>query len=161
MPHSPPGRCCESGGPIMNNAAYTSNHERSLGSVAAEIRDELLDFIHTRVQMFKSELQETLATFKHVMPMAVIALTLLATAYLLLTLAVVSVVAVAFWSNPYHWFFAFLLVGMLWMIAGDLTAFLARNRIKRQGTFSRRPIDVLNDDMIWLQHDTTSRPRVQ
>src|SRR5881628_4134572 len=104
----------------MNNAAYTSNHERSLGSVAAEIRDELLDFIHTRVQMFKSELQETLATFKHVMPMAVIALTLLATAYLLLTLAVVSVVAVAFWSNPYHWFFAFLIVGMLWLIAGAL-----------------------------------------
>src|SRR3989454_5238895 len=100
LPRSPPARCCESGGPIMNNAAYTSNHERSLGSVAAEIRDELLDFIHTRVQMFKSELQETLATFKHVMPTAVIALTLLATAYLLLTLAVVGVGAVAFWSNP-------------------------------------------------------------
>src|SRR2546428_10787864 len=100
----------------MNNAAYTSNHERSLGSVAAEIRDELLDFIHTRVQMFKSELQETLATFKHVMPMAVIALTLLATAYLLLTPPGVSVGAVALLGNPYPLFFAFLFVGGLWLI---------------------------------------------
>src|SRR5437016_13581838 len=102
----------------MNNAAYTSNHERSLGSVAAEIRDELLDFIHTRVQMFKSELQETLPTFKHVMLMAVIALTLLATAYLLLTLAVVRVIAVAFSRNPYHWFFARLIARGLWLMAG-------------------------------------------
>src|SRR3989442_13003169 len=109
----------------MNNAAYTSNHERSLGSVAAEIRDELLDFIHTRVQMFKSELQETLATFKHVMPMAVIALTFLATTYLLLTLAVVRWVAVAFWGNPYHWFFSFLIFGGLWLFVQTFPAFLA------------------------------------
>jgi uncharacterized membrane protein YqjE len=142
----------------MNNAAYASSHERSLGSVAAEIRDELLDFIHTRVQMFKTELQETLATFKHVMPMAVIALTLLATAYVLLTLAVVSVVAVAFWSNPYHWFFAFLIVGGVWLIAGALTAFLVWNRIKGHGTFPRRTIGVLKADKIWLQHEARSQP---
>src|SRR2546425_4809932 len=94
----------------MNNAAYTSNHERSLGSVAAEIRDELLDFIHTRVQMFKSELQETLATFKHVMPTAVIALTLPATANLLLGLTVGRVVRGAFLSNPYPRFLPLLVV---------------------------------------------------
>ncbi len=122
----------------------------AITSAVSAALPQKLDFIHTRVQMFKSELQETLATFKHVMPMAVIALTLLATAYLLLTLAVVSVVAVAFWSNPYHWFFAFLIVGGLWLIAGALTAFLAWNRIKGHG--------VLKADKIWLQHEARSQP---
>jgi uncharacterized membrane protein YqjE len=141
----------------MNETSYARNHERSIGSVAAEIRDELKDFIQTRVRMFKAELRETLATFKQAVPMAIVAIVLLATAYILLTLAVVGVVAVTFWNNPYRWFFSFLIVGLLWLIAGALTAFLASKRFRAHGMFPKRTLGVLKADKVWFEHEARSQ----
>jgi len=141
----------------MNETAYSRKHERSLGSLAAEIKGELTEFIQTRVQMFKAELRETIATFKQAVPMAMLAIALLATAYILLTLAFVGVVAVAFWNNPYRWFFSFLIVGMLWLIAGALTAFLAWSRFRAQRMFPRRTLGVLKADKVWFEHDARSQ----
>ena len=141
----------------MNEAAHVRNHERSIGSVVAEIKDELIDFIQTRVRMFKSELQETVATFRRIVPMAAIAIILLTTGYVLLTLAVVSLVAVDIWNNPYHWFFAFLIVGVLWRIAGALTGFLAWNRFRTRGTFPNKTIGVLKADKVWFERQARSQ----
>ena len=142
----------------MNETAYARNHDRSLGSVAGEIKEELKEFIQTRAQMFRAELQETLGTFRKALPMALIAIVLLATAYILLTLAVVGLVAVAFWSNPYRWFFSFLIVGALWLIGGALTAFLAWNRFRAHGTFPKRTLGVLKADKLWFEQEARSRP---
>ena len=141
----------------MNEAAHVRNHERSIGGVVAEIKDELIDFIQTRVRMFKSELHETVATFKRIVPMAAIAIILLTTGYVLLTLAVVGLVAVAFWNNPYHWFFAFLIVGVLWLIAGALTGFLAWNGFRTRGTFPNKTIGVLKADKVWFEREARSQ----
>ena len=141
----------------MNEAVDVRNHERSIGSVVAEIKDELIDFIQTRVRMFKSELHETVATFKRIVPMAAIAIILLTTGYVLLTLAVVGLVAVAFWNNPYHWFFAFLIVGVLWLIAGALTGFLAWNRFRTRGIFPNKTIGILKADKVWFEREGRSQ----
>jgi uncharacterized membrane protein YqjE len=142
----------------MNETAYPRYRERSLGSVAGEIKEELKEFIQTRVQMFRAELQETLATFRKAVPMALIAIVLLATAYILLTLAVVGLVAVAFWNNPYRWFFSFLIVGVLWLISGALTALLAWSRFRAHGTFPKRTLGVLKADKLWFGQEARSRP---
>ena len=86
----------------MNETRYAENHTRNLAAIIAEIKDEIKDFVQTRVAMFKSELRETLDAWKTAVPLAGIAVLLLVTAYLLLTLAVVGLVAVAFWDNPYR-----------------------------------------------------------
>ena len=137
----------------MNETRYSENHVRSLAAIVAEIKDEIKDFVRTRVEMFKSELRETLDAWKTAAPLAAIAVLLLATAYLLLTFAVVGLVAVAFWDNPYHWFLAFLIVGALWSIGGGVLGWLALREFRSKGLFPKKTIEVLKADTIWIQSE--------
>lgn len=124
---------------------------RSLGDVISEIKEEMRNFFSTRVEMFQSEFRETVRGWKQFVPLAAVALVLFATAYVLFTLALVSVVAVAFWGNPYHWFFAFLIVAVTWSIAGALLAYFARVTYRNRAMFPKRSLGVLHQDKEWLQ----------
>ena len=137
----------------MNETRYSENHVRSLAAIIAELKDEIKDFVQTRVEMFKSELRETLDAWKTAVPLAAIAVLLLATAYLLLTIAVVMLIAVAFWDNPYRWFLAFLVVGALWSIGGGILGWLALREFRSKGLFTRKTIEVLKADKIWIQSE--------
>jgi uncharacterized membrane protein YqjE len=137
----------------MNETRYSENHVRSLAAIVAEIKEEVKDFVQTRVEMFKSELQETLDAWKTAVPLAAIAVLLLVTAYLLLTLAVVGLVAVAFWDNPYRWFLAFLLVAVLWSIGGGILGWLALREFQSKGLFPRKTMEVLKADKMWIQSE--------
>ena len=137
----------------MNETRYGENHTRNLAAIIAEIKDEIKDFVQTRVEMFKSELRETLDTWKTAVPLAATAALLLATAYLLLTLAVVGLVAVAFWDNPYRWFLAFLIVGVLWSIGGGVLGWLALREFQSKGLFPKKTMEVLKADKIWIQSE--------
>jgi uncharacterized membrane protein YqjE len=137
----------------MNETRYAENHVRSLAAIVAEIKDEIKDFVQTRVEMFRSEMRETLNAWKTAVPLAAIAVLFLATAYLMLTLAVVGLVAVAFWDNPYRWFLAFLVVGVLWTIGGGILGWLALREFQSKGLFPRKTIEVLKADKIWIQSE--------
>jgi uncharacterized membrane protein YqjE len=137
----------------MSESRYSENHVRSLAAIIAEIKDEVKEFVQTRVEMFKSELRETLNAWKTAVPLAAIAVLLLATAYLLLTLAVVGLVAVAFWDNPYRWFLAFLTVAVLWSIGGGILGWLAVREFQSKGWFPRKTVEVLKADKIWIQSE--------
>jgi uncharacterized membrane protein YqjE len=138
----------------MNNGKH---HERSLGEVLSEIRSEVIEFIDTRLQMLRTEMQEAAKTIKRAAPSMVAGLVLLGTAYILLTLALVALVAVAFWNNPYHWFFAFVIVGVVWAIAGSLAMFMAVRALKLHGLAPRKTLEVLKADKVWLQYEVGSR----
>jgi uncharacterized membrane protein YqjE len=137
----------------MNETGYAENHVRGLAAIVAEIKDEIKDFVQTRVEMFKSEMRETLNAWKTAVPLAVLAVLFLATAYLMSTLAVVGLVAVAFWDNPYRWFLAFLIVGLLWSIGGGILGWLALREFQSKGLFPRKTIEVLKADKIWIQSE--------
>ena len=73
----------------MNNAE--SNHStRTLADIATEMKQELKEFIETRIAIFKTELGEKLAHWKIAAPLAGVGVVLLSTAYMLITLAVVA-----------------------------------------------------------------------
>jgi len=127
--------------------------ERSVGDVLLEMKAELKDFVETRYELFRSELQEGLASAKSAAPLAAVSAVFLVTAYFLLTLALVSAVAVAFWSNPYHWFFGFLIVGVVWMVIAAILAFLVRNQLRTRGLFPKKTIEVLRRDTRWLKNE--------
>ena len=137
----------------MNENRYAENHTKNLAAIIAELKDEIKDFVQTRVEMFKSEVRETLDAWKTAIPLAATAVVLLATAYLLLTIAVVAVVAVAFWSSPYHWFFAFLVVGAVWLIGGGILGWMALREFQSKGLFPKKTMDVLKADKIWIQSE--------
>lgn len=128
--------------------------ERSLGDLIAELKEEATSFLTTRVEMFRSEFHETVSGWKSLLPLVAIAAVLLATAYALFTLALVSLVVVAFWGNPYHWFFAFLIVGFVWAVSGALVAFFAKVTFRNRALFPRKSLGVLQADRQWLQMET-------
>jgi uncharacterized membrane protein YqjE len=141
----------------MNEANAAENHERTVAELIIEIRDEIRDIVHTRLDMLRSEFREIVAAFRTAAPLALLALVLLGSAYLLFTLALVGLIAVAFWNNPYHWFFAFLIVGAVWLSFGGLAAYFTWNRLRAHGVFPRRTVEVLRADKAWFQHGVSTQ----
>lgn len=126
---------------------------RSLAEILSEMKDELQDFVQTRVELLKREVQERLAALKSAVPLVLVAALLLATAFLLLSLALVGVFAGIFAGNPYNWFFAFLIVGFFWAVIGAFIGAAAMKRLTRQPMVPQKTIEVLSGDKAWLQHE--------
>src|SRR5574337_1535927 len=91
-------------------------NERSVAQIVGDMKEELKDFFQTRLELLKTELQERAARLKKGAPLLAVALMFLVTAYLLLTVCLVAVIAAAFAPSPYAWFLAFLIVGFAWLI---------------------------------------------
>src|SRR5579871_4220199 len=89
---------------------YRNGSDRSLGSIVAEIKDEVKEFVSTRAQMIKAELQETAEAARTALPLTIIALGLFVTGLLLLTMAAVVLVAFAFAGSALAWFYAAIIV---------------------------------------------------
>ena len=130
----------------------TQYSERSVADLLVEIKHELSEFVETRYNLFRNEARDTAARIKSAIPLALGAAVLLVTAYFLFTLAVVAVIAVAFWNNPYHWFFAFLIAAVVWAIGGAILAFLARNEFRERG-FLPKTVEVLKRDKRWFENE--------
>jgi uncharacterized membrane protein YqjE len=153
------GECERFGGLDRNDRKIETQRmrsaERTLDDLLAEIKDEVFEFLQTKAQMFVSEVHENLVYSKKAAIYGVLAFTLLGTGYLLLTLALVGLVAVAFWGSPYAWFFSFLIVGLSWSILGTMFAIAARVDFK--GLAPRRAIKVLKEDKSVLATDAMNQ----
>lgn len=140
----------------MSDARFaTERNGRSVAEVIVELRDEVKDFVQTRVQMFISEMRDKIRESKSASIYAAAGLILLGTAYLLLNLALVGLVAVAFWGSPYAWFLAFLIVGACWASLGGMIALMGFRKF--QGLAPKKTIEVLREDKIWLQQEARNQ----
>jgi uncharacterized membrane protein YqjE len=133
------------------------NQVRSLGAILSDIADELKEFVNTRIQMIKSELHETMTAVSVAIPLGLVALVLFVTGLLLLTAAVVALVAAAFAGNPYAWVFAFAIVGVVWIGFGGVAAFFAYNEFRSKSMFPRHTVEVLKADKIWLESEARTK----
>lgn len=125
---------------------------RPLGDILLEIKDELLEFLETRLRLLHSEFEEILQSVRSSLPLVVATIILLGTAYLLLVAALVGLVSFAFVNSPSRWPLSLLIVGSLWLIAGVVTAALARNSFRDRVSFPKKTIEVLKADGLWI-HD--------
>ena len=141
----------------MNETRFAAaeRNGRTVGEVVAELKGEIKDFVQTRVQMLMNEVREKIRDSKSAAVYGGIGAVLLSTAYLLLNLALVGLVAVAFWGSPYAWFLAFLIVGVCWSILGGLMALLAMRKF--QGLAPKKTIEVLREDKVWLQREARNQ----
>ena len=133
-----------------------NGHDRSLGSIIAEIKEEVKDFVNTRVQVIRSEIQETVGAAKVALPLSFMALALFWIGLLLFTAAAVVLVASAFAGHVYAWFFATVIVGFLWICFGAIAAFFAYNAFRSRSRFPQRTVEVLKADKVWLQTEARS-----
>ncbi len=135
----------------------TTSNGRNLASLLAEIKDEIRDFLQTRIMMLKAELQEKAKNLKAAAVLAIIGTLLLATAYLLFTLALVGLIVAAFPASAYRWFFAFLAVAFLWSIFGAMAAYFAKRELELRGILPKRTIEVLKGDKMWVQTEVKNQ----
>lgn len=139
----------------MPDTRYVETNERSLAELISEIKEGVKEFVQTRVSMFVAEMREKVNNSKNGAIFAGIALMLGWAGFLLLSVALAALVAVAFWGSPYAWFFGFLIIGLLWTIMAAMLA-LAAVRQFRDVT-PKRTIQVLKEDKIWLQHEARNQ----
>ena len=133
------------------------NNNRSLAGVINEVKDEFKEFVQTRLQMLRSEINEKVRSIKTAAPMMVTGVLFLCTAYMLLTLSLVFLVSMAFYNNPYRWFLSFLIVGVLWAIFGGIAMAFAVRELRSRGLLPKKTIKVLREDQIWLQNEARTQ----
>ena len=130
---------------------------RTLAEVVAEMKEEIKDFAQTRIRLFKAETQQKLALLKIVALLAAVAVVMLATAYLLLTVGLAALIAAILANNPYRWVFGFFGVALLWAVVGGVAAYFAKREFALKGIMPRRTLEVLKGDKIWIQREAKKR----
>jgi uncharacterized membrane protein YqjE len=137
------------------------NHDvhngRALASLLAEMKEELKDFIQTRVAMFQAELREKIAILKAAAPLALAGILLLLSAYFLLTLALVGLILAFIPDNPYRWAIAFAGIGVLWAILGAGAGYFAYRELQLKGLMPKRTVEVLKGDKAWIQSEVKNQ----
>ena len=137
------------------------NHEihngRTFGDIIGDTREELKEFVDTRITLLKAEMSEKMKMLKMAAPLAAIGILFLLTAYLLLSVALVGLVVAFFQGNPYRWAIAFAAVGVLWAIVGGIAAYFAMREFEPKELMPKRTIGVLKQDKIWIQSEVKSQ----
>ena len=130
----------------------TVGNGRSLAGVINELKNDLKDFVDTRLQMLKAEMKQKMAMLKMVVPMLVVAVVFGTIGFLLLTIALVAAIATLI-----GWGWSFLVIGLLYAAIAGGTAFMAVREIEEEGLAPERTMKVLKQDQIWLQNEARSQ----
>jgi cytochrome c biogenesis factor len=133
------------------------DHTRSLAGIVAELKQELKDFLQTRIQILRSEVRDKLRAWKLALPLAALGVVLLATCWLVLTAALVAVLAAAFYPSRFAYFFALAIVGAAYFLGGALCVAFAVREMREQGILPQRTLKVLKEDAVWLRSEARSQ----
>lgn len=126
---------------------------RSLAGVVSELKDELKDFASTRFEMLRSEMKDKVSSFKVAIALIAVALVLGLTAWFVLTAALISIIAVAFYPSNFAYFFAFIIVGVAYLLGAAVMGSFAVREMRRRGVMPERTIRILKQDQVWLQSE--------
>ena len=142
----------------MINEVHTANG-KTIVDVLHDFKSEFYGFAATRLQMLQEEMREKAATIKAALPMVVIGMVLLFTAWFLVTGLIVTVVATfvagAMPSSPWIYPIAFGSVALLYLIFGAIFAMVGKNAMSKGGLKPEKTLRVLQEDKVWLQSETS------
>ena len=126
--------------------------EKSLATLLAETRDELKEFVVTRVGILKAEIEEKIRTWKYVIPIMLIAVALLWAGFMTLTFALVALLHGMFMPSPFAWLWGALIVGGVYLVLAIGIGWFAYSELSAQGIAPTRTLKVLKQDQVWLQN---------
>jgi uncharacterized membrane protein YqjE len=129
------------------------HNEKSLATILTETKDEIKQFINTRVNMLKMEIAEKVRKFKSVVPILFIALALLWAGWMALTFAVIALLHGLFMPSVYAWGWAALIVAGAYLVIGIGTGWFVYAEIKSTGLAPTRTLSVLKQDQTWIQNE--------
>ncbi|HXS76613.1 MAG TPA: phage holin family protein [Terracidiphilus sp.] len=130
---------------------------RTVGSILSDTKEELREFLETRITMLRTELGEKMAMLKAAAPLAVVGILFLLTAYMLFSVGLVGVIVALMPENPYRWCIGFFAIAVLWGIVGGICAYMAMREFQMKELMPKRTMQVLKEDKLWLQSEVRSR----
>lgn len=130
---------------------------RTMAGVITELKDEFREFVQTRYDMLRAELRDKIKAWKIAVPLVAVALVMLGTAWLVFTAALIAIIATAFYPSRFAYFFAFIIVGMAYALAGVICAAFAFRELKEQGVVPYRTVRVLREDRVWFKTEAKSQ----
>jgi uncharacterized membrane protein YqjE len=133
------------------------NGGRTVGSILSDTKEELKEFLETRIAMLKAELRDKVAMLKAAAPLAAVGILFLLMAFVLFSLGLAGLIVAFLPENPYRWCIAFFAIAVLWGIVGGLCAYLAMREFQVKELMPKRTMQVLKEDKVWLQSEVRSR----
>lgn len=127
--------------------------EKSIATILAETKDELKQFVTTRVNILKAEMDEKISRIKAVIPLAVVAALFLGSAWMVFTFALIALLQALFLPSAYAWLWASLIVAGVYLVVGGLCGWLAYSEIKATSLTPTRTLKVLQQDQVWIQNE--------
>jgi len=127
--------------------------EKSLATILAETKDEIKQFIATRVNMLKMEIGEKVRTLKSVAPLLFVALALLWGGFMAFTFAAIALLHGLFMPSVYAWGWAALIVAGAYLVLGIAVGWFVYAEIKATGLAPTRTLTVLKQDQTWIQNE--------
>jgi hypothetical protein len=130
-----------------------NENARNLAAAVAELKEEGKQFVSTRLAVLKTEMKEKISAWKSSVPLLAIGAVLIATAWLLLTGAIVAALYVAFEGSAWAAFLALIIVCVAYTVFGGLAVRIAVRKWQATGVAPIRTLRVLKDDQIWISNE--------
>lgn len=127
--------------------------EKSIATILAETKDELKQFVTTRVTILKSEIDEKISRLKAVIPLALVAALFLVSGWMVLTFALIALLHAFFAPSVYAWLWASLIVTAVYLMVGAIAGWYAYSEIKATQFAPTRTMKVLQQDQVWIQNE--------
>jgi hypothetical protein len=127
--------------------------EKSIAAILAETKDELKQFVTTRVNILKAEMDEKISRIKAVIPLAVVAALFLVSCWMVFTFALIALLHSLFLPSVYAWLWASLIVAAVYLVVGAIAGWLAYSEIKATSLTPTRTLKVLQQDQVWIQNE--------
>jgi len=127
--------------------------EKSIATILAETKDELKQFVTTRVSILKAEMDEKISRIKSVIPLAVVAVLFLLSGWMVLTFALIALLHSLFMPSVYAWLWASLIVTAVYLLVGGIAGGLAYSEIQATHLAPIRTLKVLQQDQVWIQNE--------
>jgi uncharacterized membrane protein YqjE len=147
-----------------NNIHYTDQHRntryadqnRNIAELFSNFKEELKDFINTRVQMLRAEMAEKTSAIKAAIPAIVIGAALLLVSLFVFTGLLIAVIGQAI-HNSWAYPIAFAVVFVVYALIGAAMAAYGVRTVKKGGMAPERTLRVLKQDQVWLQTEARTQ----
>ena len=127
--------------------------EKSIATILSETKEELKQFVTTRISILKAEMDEKISRIKSVIPLAIVAALFLVSAWGVFTFALVALLQAFFAPSVYAWLWASLIVTLVYAIVGAAAGWFAYSEIKATKLAPTRTLKVLQQDQVWIQNE--------
>lgn len=134
-----------------------SQANRPISEVVQELKLEARDFVATRFDLLKRELQEKSKSWKAGIPLLAGAAFCALACFVAVNIAALALLRGLFAGSDYAWCFAALILAGVYVIAGGALYWVGMHELRVAGVVPTRTLRVLKQDQVWLQNEARSQ----